>query len=150
MVLVHYRRRILWGGARNAAEWLPYCGVQLYDTHFTRAVHLWALLDTGAQYVMLPRSLEAFLGVDLSRCSSTCVEVASGERLDLPYAKVNMSIRGTHASVWAIFGELETPLIGVDAMRSMMRFGVDDRGWLYRTKAQRPFASLLRWLRRSF
>lgn len=134
-VIRTFDERRTWGNADNdfrVKEWLPRAMVLLHRPGSIAPIPLLAVVDTGAQHLMLPASVAPMLGIDLSTCSSKEVRVASGARHPIPYAQIQISARGVRASVRAYFGEgWNPPLLGVEAIYATMIFSIDREGSLY-------------------
>lgn len=131
LLTVTYRRRIAWRSHENDSSNRPFCRIRVHGPG-PGGEDLWGLLDTGADYLMLENDVARTLGINLKNCPIDKVLLASGQEVELPRKKVNVTIRGKRIPVDAIFGITGTTLIGRTAILGAMDFGIDMRGWLYR------------------
>jgi predicted aspartyl protease len=130
-----FDERRKWGQADNAfsvKEWLPLAMVIVHDVVEENYIPVMAIVDTGAQYLMLPADISEELGIDLSECDSELIIIASGQEIELPCTMVNITVRGNVARVLACFGDgWDQPLIGIESIYKTMVFGIDREGSLY-------------------
>jgi predicted aspartyl protease len=98
------------------------------------AVSLWGLIDTGADYLCLGDAVAHSLGINLAHCTHYVnITTALGSKSALPVVNIHMAMEGYAADVDAIFDSVfsKTPLIGRCALLEVLKFGVDDKGWLF-------------------
>jgi predicted aspartyl protease len=101
--------------------------------HGPKGIHdLWALVDTGADYLMLETSVATRVGIPLPG-TPMVVGVAGGGsvRFDLVH-NVKITVEGSTATVDALFGGRGTSLLGRTAILPAIDFGIDAIGWLHR------------------
>lgn len=130
--LVGYEALFRWNSSANAA-YRPLCWFDLHGPAPHSPLPLLGLLDTGADYLMLPTDAADDLDIDIESCPKECLAVASGRTISVPKTIVDVTIRGKRITVEAVFGaNNQPPLIGLGTIVWAMRLGIDIRGWLYR------------------
>ena len=94
---------------------------------------LWALIDTGADYLMLENSVATTLGFALPP-RPIAIKVAGGGSVWVTkIGGVQITVEGKTANVDALFfGGTGTTLLGRTAILSAIEFGIDNTGWLHR------------------
>ena len=97
--------------------------IQVADFDGQRFEEMAALVDTGATFTVVPRSILRDLRVEPT--DSKYFAYASGERVQLDLAQIRIRVEGRETITWVIFGEdaggamlgsytLEGVLLGVD------------------------------------
>ena len=125
-----YTDRYAWGSAKTHYSNRPYTWLRV---HGSKGIQdLWALVDTGADYLMLDASVAATVGITLP-AATTSIRVAGGGTISLPkVSKVQITVEGKTVKVDALFGGSGTPLLGRTAILPAIDFGIDGKGWLHR------------------
>ena len=100
------------------------------------AVHEWGLIDTGADYLVIPYSIANSTRIDRNLSQYKNIRLANGNTIQLPFLDVSFTIKGVTRTAKAVVGTQNhplnrTPLIGLKAMLSAFDFAFDKRGWLY-------------------
>jgi hypothetical protein len=144
---VFYDRRIQWGSAGTHFANRPFCEITVHGPSGS-AQDVWALMDTGADYFMLDRSVARILGIDLVGCPVENVTTATGSSYQGRRIDVDVTVVGRRLAVTTIFGPVGTPLFGRTAILGAADFGMDLRGWLYRTPDTQPANITVQLLRR--
>lgn len=94
-----------------------------------------ALMDSGADYLQLSESVALAVGLNLKSATHKNLQIADGSLITLPFLTgVDVVIEGNAVQVDALFvpkGNNVTPLIGRTAILHAIKFGMDDKGWLY-------------------
>jgi len=131
-VTVIYDELVAWRSPDNNTAYRPYCWIKVHGFPAPNAWDGWGLLDTGADFLMLPVGVAHTLSIDIVNCPTENVTIASGAVISLPQTFVDVTIRKKRINVKAIFGIGATPLIGLHTILAAMEFGIDFSGWLYR------------------
>lgn len=139
-VIHTFNERRVWTQRDNPfslEERLPLTMVLVHGESWQVPVPIMAIVDTGAQHLMLPADIAPDINLDLSACEQRPVVIASGEVTHLPCAMVEITVRKVRARVLAYFGAgWNQPLLGIEAIYATMTFGVDRAGSLYGTPRQ--------------
>jgi predicted aspartyl protease len=129
-VTITFTDRYGWGGAKTNYSNRPYTWMRVHGP--TGIYDLWALVDTGADYLMLDGTVANSVGINLSNASLIPVHSWWGGT-SLPLVpNVQITVEGKSAAVDALFGNHGTPLLGRTAIIPAIDFGIDNIGWLYR------------------
>ena len=132
-MMVTYDELIAWGSPDNNTAYRPYCWIRVHGPRAPNAWDGWGLLDTGADFLILPAAVRRILKIDIVNCSEEKVEIASGKVDWLPQTFVDVTIRRKRINkVKVIFGTGTIPLIGLHTILAAMEFGIEFNGWLYR------------------
>ena len=133
MITVDYDNRHGWLGAKTNYSNRPYSSIDVSYSG-SAAVNLWALVDTGADYLCLDDNVATSIGINLAT-STNFVQVRTplGVTAKLPLWRVRMTMEGRSADVDALFDSsfAKTPLVGRVALLDTIKFGIDLTGWLY-------------------
>lgn len=136
MIAAFFKDLSVWRTSQNHGAWLPYCEIDVHSDVGDGKQTFWALIDSGAQFLMLPHSAAENLDIDTRKLPTEQVTSALGQCVSMPWTWLDVTIRGERVPVIAFFGISSTPLIGIETIKSTMRFGVDDQGWLHGTRNQ--------------
>lgn len=112
----------------------------------TKELECLAYIDTGAKELTLPADIALEMSILCSPADAGQVVTASGEVLAVKRAIVDVTVKGKRAKVWASFGDVRAPLIGVTTIKKVMTLGVDRDGWLHQSVPPQPLPWPLRLL----
>jgi len=130
-VTITFTDRYAWGGAATNYNNRPYTWMRVHGPAGT--YDLWALVDTGADYLMLETAVANSVGISLGNANTITVNLAGGGTTSLQLVQnVRITVEGKSANVDALFGSHGTPLLGRTAIIPAIDFGIDNIGWLYR------------------
>jgi predicted aspartyl protease len=129
-VTVKYLDRYAWMGPSTYFSRRPY---SLITVHGPRAasMDIFALMDTGADYLTLDAAVAKSLGISLTGAKKIAVSPAFGHKVLLSLVSVDVTIEGNRVNVDALFGSIGTPLVGRTAILAAIDFGIDTKGWLH-------------------
>jgi hypothetical protein len=140
-VVITYNDRIAWGSPGTNFRNSPHTSIQVHGPApggvplhgpTGRGVPLWGLLDTGADHLMVEKSVAKQIGIDdLSTYPKTMVRVASGASIPCFLVDVEITMIGRRFVVPAVFGISNATLIGRSAILTGFDFGIDGLGWLH-------------------
>lgn len=127
---ITYAGRHAWLGSGTNFSNRPYTFLRVAGP--AGYMDLWALVDTGADYLMLDASVATATGLNLASASRIYVTVAGGGTVAVhKLAGVPITVEGRSGHVEALFGTVTTPLLGRTAILGVIDFGIDGSGWLY-------------------
>ncbi len=75
-VSVTYKEHIPWRAQKTNYSWRPFTDVTIYGNS-GKVMTFWALIDTGADHLMLDNQVAKSLGIDLTNCRRMPVMMAS-------------------------------------------------------------------------
>lgn len=129
---VNYIARFPWGGAGTRGSNRPYTTIVAHGSRGS-SVPVWGLLDTGADYLVLPEDIAHRIGINPSQLPPRPIIVADGYRASMRFGQVDISFPklGKSAKVEVFWGPPKMVLIGRTAILGAMGFGIDQKGWLY-------------------
>lgn len=126
-----YTDRYAWGSAKTHYSNRPYTWMRVHGPK--GVMDLWALIDTGADFLMLENSVATRLGIVLPSTPINIKVAGGGSIAATKVSNVQITIEGKAANVDALFyAGGGTPLLGRTAILSAIAFGIDNIGWLYR------------------
>lgn len=130
---VRYHGRHGWGHPGNANN-RPYA--ELIFPAAPRSRRLWALVDSGADYLQLPSQFAQRIGVNVStHGKAVSMAVAGGGTVQfIRVPSVPVQIEGKLVRVDCLFSpnQAATPLLGRTAFLAAIDVGIDVNGWLYK------------------
>ena len=127
---VQYDSRIPWRSRKTNYAWRPYAEITVHGKN--GIVDRWfALIDTGADDLVLPSGIARRFGIDLSVLKQVSVQTAAGYAVIYKQTTIEIELEGRKRSVDVLFGPTRTPLIGRNALLKLIKFGIDLNGWLY-------------------
>jgi Aspartyl protease len=127
---INFSRQYLCGSSANNLSNRPYAWIDVHGPS-GGVVSLWAIMDSGADYLQVPRSVAMSLGISLAGPSTLTVHSASGSTSTLPLVSgVEVSIEGVRVTVDALFGPPNVELVGRTAIVAAIEFGLNSAGWL--------------------
>lgn len=144
---VRFDRHFRWGTINNpedVEEHVPMVMLTVHSPYNSTAFDCLAYIDTGAQELTLPATIAHSLGIRFAPADADTVITASGAAIRVDRAIVDVTIKGERVRVWASFGNVQSPLVGVTTIKKAMVFGLDREGWLHRASSSRPLPWLLR------
>jgi predicted aspartyl protease len=126
-----YTDRYAWGSAKTHYSNRPYTWMRVHGPK--GVIDLWALIDTGADFLMLENSVATTLGIALPPPPIAIKVAGGGSVFVTKISGVQITVEGKTANVDALFfGGTGTSLLGRTAILSAIEFGIDNTGWLYR------------------
>jgi predicted aspartyl protease len=118
-----------WKSRNNHYSNRPYSYVKIHGPS-GGSMDLWAMLDTGADYLCLDNSVARRLHIPTTGATVIWIRNAVGTRVQVPLVKVKITMETYSADVMAVFGAF-TALAGRTAIIPAIKFGMDKDGWLY-------------------
>src|ERR1700684_2777098 len=118
-----YTDRYPWRGPHTKRSNRPYTWMRV---HGPRGIHdLWALVDSGADYLMLQTAVACRVGIDLCGIPTTYANTAGGGSIPIQHVhNVQITVEGHSATVEVYFGGHGTPLLGRTAFLAAIDFGM--------------------------
>jgi predicted aspartyl protease len=130
-VTVAYDEHRLWGNP-NQQDNRPYTEIILRGGNPAQFERVWALIDTGADFLQVLDSLAAKIGIDLTtQGTPKWIQTAGGgSTLVTEVQNVEVEIEGKRIQITCLFGTNQTTLLGRTAVLAAIDVGFDVNGWL--------------------
>lgn len=124
---IPYRRASAYGARHRA-----YVTVALHGPGQRPRIYTDVLVDTGADFLVLPNAAARAVGLDLSKGIPESVAGVTGTTTLYRLANCQVEVEGTFCvSVDVLFGDGVMPVLGMDAILAAMQVGFTDREWHY-------------------
>ena len=125
-----YTDRYAWGSAKTHASNRPYTYMRVHGPK--GAVDLWALVNSGADYLMFDNAVATRAGITVHGTTKT-VTVAGGGKVTFTLVSgIDITVETKRATVDALVGGSGTPLLGRTGILATIDLGIDGTGWLHR------------------
>ena len=130
-ITVNYDDHRLWGQP-NLQDNRPYAEIILHGKTTTQFERIWALIDTGADFIQVNNAIAQRIGIDLTKDGKPKqIQTAGGGQITVTeVGNVEVEVEGKRIRVNCLFGQNQTPIFGRVAILAAMDIGFDLRGWL--------------------
>ena len=130
-VTVDYDDHRAWGNP-NQQDNRPYVEIFLYDKNLQQFEKLWALIDTGADFLQVNDSVAKKIGIDLqTQGTKKWIQTAgSGQIQVTEIQNVDVKMEGKFIKTKCLFAQNQTPILGRVAVLAAIDVGFDVNGWL--------------------
>src|SRR5712692_2266935 len=127
-ITIDFDGRHRWKAQDNHYSNRPYSFIKVHGPS-GGSMDLWAMLDTGADYLCLDNSVAKTIGINTAGARQILIRNAVGARVPVPLVKVKITMETYSADAMAVVGAF-TALAGRTAIIPAIKFGMDKNGWL--------------------
>jgi predicted aspartyl protease len=101
------------------------------QAHPPKPLKLFARVDTGADYLVLPMRAAPRLGINLNRYSAGSVVTAAGIGTAVIVPGFDVELQKFRITTEVRFMHLHHPLVGLTALLAAFEFGFNTSAWLF-------------------